>query len=352
MSELKRETATTVLLVDDDPHFLELMSALLEDQGTRVALATSASEALGAIERIDPDLVVSDVNMPGLRGPDFRRRLRDRERVHSRPFVFLSSMDRSSPELRHVRPLLSKCTPGPKLRRQVQSYLEVQQREEPAVGPLARLKSRISHASWPLKARGYEILKRGMDLAGSSALLLLFSPLLALLILIIKLQDGGPAFYSQERLGRGGRPFRFYKLRSMYMDADKRRDAVVSSSACQDLRFKDVRDPRITPIGRLLRRFSLDEIPQLWNVARGDMSLVGPRPPIREETDLYDTYAWRRLDVIPGLTCTWQVSGRADIAFDDQVELDLKYIHCRGVTRDLALIAQTIPAVITGRGAY
>lgn len=195
----------------------------------------------------------------------------------------------------------------------------------------------------------YSVAKRAIDAIVSGIALIVLSPLFLVLAILIKLEDGGSVFFSQTRVGKGGREFKFFKFRSMAIDAEAKRAALMTDS---EIRFKLKHDPRITNIGRTLRRFSLDELPQLLNVFIGDMSLVGPRPPIPSEVARYSKRARRRLSVHQGLTCTWQVSGRSLIPFDEQVELDLKYICERSVAVDLTLLLMTIPAVLGGRGAY
>jgi lipopolysaccharide/colanic/teichoic acid biosynthesis glycosyltransferase len=182
--------------------------------------------------------------------------------------------------------------------------------------------------------------------------LCLVSPLLLLIVVLIKLEDQGPVLFWQWRAGRGGREFRFYKFRSMCEDAESRRDAVRAEQGHHSTRFKMERDPRVTHTGRWLRRFSLDELPQLWNVVVGDLSLVGPRAPLLEEVAEYGPYQRRRLDVAPGVTCIWQVSGRSLIPFEHQVELDLAYIRTRSLRLDVSILLRTVPAVLGGRGAY
>ncbi|MFT5290068.1 MAG: lipopolysaccharide/colanic/teichoic acid biosynthesis glycosyltransferase [Planctomycetota bacterium] len=199
----------------------------------------------------------------------------------------------------------------------------------------------------------YPFTKRAIDVLVAGMALFILSPVLAVLAIAIRYQDGGPALYVQERVGRGGRPFRFIKFRSMSIASNNLRESVIAQAGQRTaVRFKDRRDPRITPLGRFLRRTSLDELPQLWSVLVGDMSLVGPRPPLPSEVAAYDRRMWRRLDVEPGLTCTWQVSGRSDIDFEQQIELDLDYVQCRGMWFDLMLLARTPAAVLSGRGAY
>lgn len=194
--------------------------------------------------------------------------------------------------------------------------------------------------------------KRLLDLTGSLLGLCMISPLLLLIAGAIKFEDGGPIFFRQIRIGHGGREFSFYKFRSMSVDAERQREELRSEQGHHSLRFKMKSDPRVTRTGRWLRRFSLDEVPQLWNVLRGEMSLVGPRPALPEEVRNYDSYQHRRLAVAPGVTCTWQVEGRSDVPFEQQVEMDLAYIAARSLALDAKLLARTLPAVLSGRGAY
>jgi lipopolysaccharide/colanic/teichoic acid biosynthesis glycosyltransferase len=190
-------------------------------------------------------------------------------------------------------------------------------------------------------------------LAATGFLLLCIAPLVGLIALLIKIDSRGPVLFSQTRVGEGGRTFKCWKFRSMYQDAEKRRAQLESVERMSGgLRFKMKDDPRITRVGRLLRASSMDELPQLWNVFRGDMSLVGPRPPIPSEVSEYELGERRRLEGVPGITCIWQVSGRADIPFDRQVEMDLEYLDQQSLRFDLLLLLKTIPAVLFGRGAY
>ncbi|MBC7544472.1 MAG: sugar transferase [Candidatus Sericytochromatia bacterium] len=188
-------------------------------------------------------------------------------------------------------------------------------------------------------------------LAGSTLLVLL--PLLLLIALAIRLDSTGPALYPHTRLGRRGRPFTMYKFRSMCPDAEHLKKHLQHLNTLKGPVFKLPDDPRITRIGRLLRRTSLDELPQLLNVVRGDMSLVGPRPPLPAEAATYATWHWRRMDVIPGLTGLWQISGRAsEPDFDRWVAWDLRYIDEWSLGLDLRIMLYTIPAVLRGHGAY
>ena len=198
------------------------------------------------------------------------------------------------------------------------------------------------------------VTKDFVDRVAATLLLALAGPVLLIAAAAIRLDSPGPAFYTQIRVGERGRHFTMFKLRSMYVDADARRAAVVAAGgdAGNKVLFKDRRDPRITRVGRVLRRTSLEELPQLFNVVRGDMSLVGPRPALPQEVAEYDSEARRRLLVKPGLTGLWQVSGRSDLSWDSTVALDRHYVENRGAQLDVEILANTLKAVVGGRGAY
>jgi exopolysaccharide biosynthesis polyprenyl glycosylphosphotransferase len=195
-------------------------------------------------------------------------------------------------------------------------------------------------------------LKRLIDLAVSGLVLLVFAPVMLLVAILVKLDSRGPLLHPQERVGAGGRVFRIYKIRSMHVDAEQRLGALRDRNEAGGPIFKMKDDPRRTRVGRFIRKFSLDEVPQLWNVLVGDFSLVGPRAPIPREVEQYDDLHRRRLEVTPGLTGLWQVSGRSDLPFDEMVMLDLYYIENWSIWLDLKIILQTIPAMLSGRGAY
>lgn len=195
-------------------------------------------------------------------------------------------------------------------------------------------------------------IKRSVDLLASVLICLLLAPVSLGVALAIWLEDRGPVLFRQTRIGANGRPFTMLKFRSMHIDAEARRVALLAQSERDSVCFKMRRDPRITSVGAKIRRFSLDELPQIINVLRGDMSLVGPRPALPSEVATYQGRSWQRLGGKPGITCIWQVSGRAEIAFDQQVEMDITYLGLRSLVTDIGLLLRTIPAVIGGRGAY
>ncbi|HEX8999665.1 MAG TPA: sugar transferase [Blastocatellia bacterium] len=207
--------------------------------------------------------------------------------------------------------------------------------------------------AWIAVLGGARLLKRAGDIIIGSAALICLSPLFLIVALCIKLTDGGPILFWQSRVGRWGREFPFPKFRSMVTNAEKLKDSLLAQNDHQDsVTFKMKHDPRVTWIGRIIRKLSIDELPQLWLVVTGDMSLVGPRPPVPREVALYTLADRRRLDVTPGLTCIWQVSGRGDIPFHEQVELDVQYIASQSLWLDIKLLLKTVPAVLLGKGAY
>lgn len=170
---------------------------------------------------------------------------------------------------------------------------------------------------------------------------------------MIRIESPGAVLFKQVRVGRWGELFTMYKFRSMYADAEARKAELLARNEMQGgVLFKMRDDPRVTRIGRFIRKTSIDELPQLWNVFKGDMSLVGPRPPVPSEVNEYSLADRRRLEVIPGITCTWQVSGRSEIPFEQQVELDVEYIQSQSVWMDIKLLLKTIPALLLGKGAY
>jgi lipopolysaccharide/colanic/teichoic acid biosynthesis glycosyltransferase len=207
--------------------------------------------------------------------------------------------------------------------------------------------------TWRIVVGSSLFVKRALDLTVAAITLIIWSPLILLVIALIKLEDGGPIFFRQTRVGMRGRHFGMWKFRSMVMNAEALKDKLLDQNQMQGgVTFKMKNDPRITRIGRWIRKFSVDEVPQLWNVIVGDMSLVGPRPPVPREVREYSIEDRQRLLARPGLTCFWQVAGRSEIDFAGQVRLDVEYIRSKSVWLDFMLLLKTIPAVLLGKGAY
>ncbi len=215
------------------------------------------------------------------------------------------------------------------------------------------LRLQLKRLIWLTVIRGAYLAKRLIDIIASIALLIMLMPLFAIIMLLIYLSSPGPVFYKQTRVGCWGKLFTMWKFRSMYCDADARlKEVMAQNEMTGGVIFKMKNDPRIIPIGRFIRKASIDELPQLWNVLKGDMSLVGPRPALPSEVNQYSLQDRQRLEVIPGITCIWQVSGRSDIPFPQQVQLDVQYIQSQSLLLDLKLLLKTIPAVLLSRGAY
>jgi lipopolysaccharide/colanic/teichoic acid biosynthesis glycosyltransferase len=207
--------------------------------------------------------------------------------------------------------------------------------------------------AWNISVRVSCFIKRLFDIVFSLFFIVVFTPVYIITAIAIYTESPGPVIYRQTRVGKNGRLFPFYKFRSMLVNADRIKDKLQADNESEDgVIFKMKKDPRITGVGRIIRKLSIDELPQLYNVLIGDMSLVGPRPPIPGEVAEYTLEDRKRLHVTPGITCLWQIAGRSDIPFKKQVELDKKYILKRSMVKDIIILILTVPAVITGRGAY
>ena len=197
----------------------------------------------------------------------------------------------------------------------------------------------------------YEKIMRFFDICLSSAALVVLSPLLLVIAILIYLEDKGPVIYSQTRIGKDGRAFKLYKFRSMCVDADEKLKDLQELNERDGPVFKIKNDPRVTKVGKFIRKTCIDELPQLVNIIKGDMSIVGPRPPLPNEVEQYNSYQKQRLLVVPGLTCYWQIQKGEETTFDEWVELDLKYIKERSILLDFRLILLTFKVILSGKGA-
>ena len=215
-----------------------------------------------------------------------------------------------------------------------------------------RFSRTYTHADIVCKPVQYSAIKRAFDIFLASTILVASSPIMLIAAIVIPLTSRGPAIFRQVRVGRGGRYFNCYKFRSMCADAEDQKRKLQHLNEMDGPVFKIKRDPRITRVGAFIRKFSIDELPQLVNVLKGDMSIVGPRPPVPAEVEKYGDRERRRLAVQPGLTCLWQISGRSNIPFERWVELDLEYIEQMSFLTDVRIVAKTVPAVLTGAGAH
>lgn len=211
---------------------------------------------------------------------------------------------------------------------------------------------RFSMVTWVIRNKIRASLKRIMDLVLSLIALPFALPIFFVTAIAIKLDSPGPVFFHQQRVGKWGKPFICYKFRSMFIDAEARKAELMALNEADEIVFKIARDPRVTRVGRIIRKLSIDEVPQLINVIRGEMSWVGPRPPVPIEVANYKYDHHLRLNAVPGITGLQQVSGRSDIDFNRWVELDLKYIEEQSLMKDISILIKTIPAVLSGKGAY
>jgi exopolysaccharide biosynthesis polyprenyl glycosylphosphotransferase len=218
------------------------------------------------------------------------------------------------------------------------------------IGSAQRL--RFTLAGWVIRTKLLHSLKRILDVVVAAIALVLLSPVMIGVAIAVKLDSPGPLFFKQTRVGKWGQLFGCYKFRSMYIDAEQRKAELMARNEADGPVFKIKNDPRITRVGRVIRKLSMDELPQLINVLRGEMSLVGPRPPVPKEVAQYAFDQRRRLDAVPGITGLQQVSGRSDLDFKTWVELDLQYIAKQSFWNDLKILVKTVPAVLFGKGAY
>ncbi len=216
----------------------------------------------------------------------------------------------------------------------------------------ANLSARAIPLMWKMKQRLFANTKRLLDMLLAGVGMMVLAPFFILIAIAIKLESPGPVFFSQKRVGQGGSRFRMWKFRSMFVDAEARRAALLAQSDRNGSHFKMKLDPRVTRVGRVIRRASIDELPQLLNVFMGSMSIVGPRPNLENEVAKYRIHEFGRLDTKPGITCIWQVSGRAEVPWERQVEMDLDYVFSPSISSDINLILRTLPAILSGKGAY
>lgn len=218
---------------------------------------------------------------------------------------------------------------------------------------ILKWKQRVRLLFWETGLRSLLVVKRLFDIAVSATALVVLAPLFLVVAVCILVDDGFPVLLMQKRVGLYGREFRLHKFRSMCRGAEKMKAGLAGQNESADgVIFKMKKDPRITRVGRVLRRFSIDEMPQFLNVLVGDLALVGPRPPLPEEVAQYTLSDRKRLHVKPGLTCLWQIQGRSEIPFDGLVSLDMQYIRSQSILKDIVILIKTIPAVLFGRGAY
>jgi len=301
---------------------------------------------VGVCVNREADLLVLPSEIPVIRGTDPRSVLRTVDDVGADVVAVASSPDLSGHALRRLAWALDErdvdliVSPG---------IVEVAG-PRLSIRPVAGLS--LLHLERPAMRGGRMIIKRAIDRLLGSALFVLLSPLLAGIAIAVKLSSPGPVLFRQLRIGEDGRPFEMLKFRSMVVDAEERRTELAGVDEGNGVLFKIRADPRVTRVGALLRRYSMDEFPQLWNVVRGDMSLVGPRPPLPQEVIAYTDDATRRLRVRPGMTGLWQVSGRSDLSWEESIRLDLRYVDNWSLALDAIILWRTWRAVVGRSGAY
>jgi lipopolysaccharide/colanic/teichoic acid biosynthesis glycosyltransferase len=348
-----------VLVVDDDKDVCTIIQLLLEADGYETDLAYSGPQALSALDQRTPDLILLDVMMPGMDGFEVLRRVREREEGLTLPVILLTAKaeieDKTTGFTSGADDYVVKPFDNTELKLRVAAHIRrywiSSERERYHPTSVIRVPIVLQRVRSGVFRRGYQITKRLFDLFVSLMALPFALPLMLAVAIAIRLDSPGNVLFVQNRTGMNGRRFRMLKFRTMLIDAEelKLKYAHLNELTWPDFKITD--DPRVTRVGKFLRRTSLDEIPQLFNIIKGDMSLVGPRP-TSFAADTYDLWQTERLEVRPGLTGLWQVKGRADVDFDERVELDIEYIERQGWRLDLTILYLTFSAVITGRGAH
>jgi exopolysaccharide biosynthesis polyprenyl glycosylphosphotransferase len=327
----------TVILAGDPQHVDEVAAVLRRESWLGYAV-------LGALVTPGKQLVETPAGMPVFGDTSDAAAVVDR--MEATVIVFAEGAFTCSQDLRRTMWELE----GQSVQAIVVPSMTDVSSERLKVRPVAGLP--LVHVESPRAMHASRWAKRCFDVLGSVALLVATSPLTLATAVAIKLHDGGPVLFRQTRIGRDGRPFGCLKFRSMVVDAEQLRGALEGGHERSSVLFKLPVDPRVTRPGRVIRRYSLDELPQLWNVLRGQMSLVGPRPPLPEEVAKYEDDMNRRLRVRPGMTGLWQVSGRSSLSWDETVRLDLYYVDNWSMVQDLVILARTVSAVLSSRGAY
>ncbi len=248
---------------------------------------------------------------------------------------------------------------------QIEEITEMQQRRDEKAARMLEIyanqsfnsvqsaqRTRLHLVTWAIRSKIQANLKRVFDLVVAAIILVFALPFMAVVAVIIKLDSSGPVFFHQKRVGKWGETFYCHKFRSMYIDAEDRKAELMDQNEADDIVFKIKDDPRVTRVGRIIRKLSIDELPQFFNVMKGEMSLVGPRPPVPSEVSQYEFEYMRRLDAMPGITGLQQISGRSSLNFKRWVELDLEYIADQSLVNDVKILVKTIPAVLLGKDAY
>ncbi|HOA24797.1 MAG TPA: exopolysaccharide biosynthesis polyprenyl glycosylphosphotransferase [Aggregatilineales bacterium] len=349
-----------ILIVDDDVAIGRQLELLLTRRGYKTVHATNGTAALAAAEEWKPDLVLLDVLMPGMDGFEVLQRMRQLNSTVSTPIIMLTALSSMPDKTKGFEggadDYIVKPFTNSELCLRIEAHLRRQKDLVPeppstAMQPPPKLPLVIGKQRSGIFRQSYKITKRLFDLVVSLVALPFALPLMAIIALIIKLDSPGPVIFKQKRTGMNGERFTMYKFRTMFENAEELKEKYAHLNHLTWPDFKIVDDPRVTRVGKFLRKTSLDELPQLFNVLKGDMSLVGPRP-TSFSADTYKLWQTERLEVRPGLTGLWQVNGRSDTDFEERSELDIEYIERQSWKLDLMILFHTFSAVLMGRGSY
>lgn len=349
-----------ILIVEDDPIIGRQLEMLLSHRGYATRHAEEGHAALQVAESWVPDVVLLDIMLPGLSGFDVLERMRENDALVLTPVILISGLADIREKTRGfesgaddyiVKPfsnddLCLRVEAHLRRRNQIAAHQSSQRVAMPSRPPLLVKRQRSG-----VFRRGYQVTKRLFDLTVCLATLPFTLPLMLVIAFLVKLDSEGPVIFRQQRTGMDGRRFTMYKFRTMLQNADEIKEAYAHLNQLTWPDFKIPDDPRVTPLGKILRKTSLDELPQIFNVIKGDMSLVGPRP-TSFAADTYELWQTERLEVRPGLTGLWQINGRADTDFHERSELDIEYIERQSWALDINILFSTAAAVLTGRGSY
>lgn len=350
--------AERILVVDDDPHLCNLIELVLSNSGYHIRIASNCKDALNIVQVWDPDLILLDIMLPNMDGYEICRQLQHSEATANIPIIFLSAKSMPTDIQEGFETggddYITKPFSIDNLRLRVMAHLRRNKRSR---GENTYRRERIIPLPLVLHRRrsgvflkSYRISKRLFDILMAAFGLIFALPVMAAIAVAVRLDSPGPILFVQDRTGWNGRRFKMLKFRTMHQNAEELKEQYLHLNELQWPDFKIADDPRVTRVGRFLRRTSLDELPQIFNILIGDMSFVGPRP-TSFDSSTYRLWQTERLEVAPGLTGLWQVVGRADIDFEERAELDIEYIERQSWALDLHILFRTFGAVLSGRGA-
>jgi lipopolysaccharide/colanic/teichoic acid biosynthesis glycosyltransferase/CheY-like chemotaxis protein len=348
-----------ILIVDDDKDFCKLLVLGLRKEGYSLRTANNGHDAIEIVRLWQPDLIVLDIMMPTISGYDVAKKLQTNAATAEIPIIMLTAKASFDDEMEGLESgaidYITKPVDMKRLRYRIQSQLRhnsrIRQENVYRTEQIIPLPVVSGYRKSGIFRWTYRVTKRMFDFTIALLAMPFALPILAIIALAVRLDSPGPIFFVQQRTGRNGNRFGMFKFRTMDKDAEALKQKYMHLNELTWPDFKITDDPRVTKVGRFLRRSSLDELPQLLNVLKGDMSIVGPRP-TSFDSSTYDLWHTERLETVPGLTGLWQVVGRAGIDFDDRVELDIQYIERQCWALDLHIMYRTFAAVIEGKGAH